>query len=410
VVSFDPYLNWLGIAPHEQPPNYYRLLGVVLFESNLDVIQQAASRQSLRVGAYHAGPQGEMCQQLLNEIAVAEFCLLDPRQKAVYDSQLNESLSHRGERAVAAPPPPASMPGGRQLASTPRQLSPQAAPFDQPQQFRPGHHVPMVGGMPSTHPSPAAQRPMNLPGPPPPMHVQMPGQPMQPAPHAVMQMPPPMTASPGYIPPRAQTSPPAAIPVAAPFPTAVAKPVASAVPPAAPQRPIDELETLTSQTSGRRRVLRRRKKADYTKEIVVASVLAVGVIGLGAIYVGLNSRADETPKKTHNSTHKPVEQKKLKDKERDKSSTPAAGLAVDPPKFRSGAVAPKKPAARQETEVDPPLGPPINPGPPPHAMDAPAPSQPAGPTQPAAAPPPAQGHDTPQDLGGPNDPVMELDK
>ena len=29
-MSFDPYLNWLGIPPHEQPPNFYRLLGVVL--------------------------------------------------------------------------------------------------------------------------------------------------------------------------------------------------------------------------------------------------------------------------------------------------------------------------------------------------------------------------------------------
>ena len=100
VVSFDPYLNWLGIAPHEQPPNFYRLLGVVLFESNPEVIQQAADRQSLRVGAYQAGPQGEMCQQLLSEIAMAQFCLLDPQQKAAYDGQLYESLAQRGERAV----------------------------------------------------------------------------------------------------------------------------------------------------------------------------------------------------------------------------------------------------------------------------------------------------------------------
>ena len=57
MVSFDPYLNWLGIPPHEQPPNFYRLLGVVLFESNPEVIVQAADRQSLRVGGYQAGPQ-----------------------------------------------------------------------------------------------------------------------------------------------------------------------------------------------------------------------------------------------------------------------------------------------------------------------------------------------------------------
>ena len=56
MVSFDPYLNWLGIPPHEQPPNFYRLLGVVLFESNPEVIQQAADRQSLRVGRVPGGP------------------------------------------------------------------------------------------------------------------------------------------------------------------------------------------------------------------------------------------------------------------------------------------------------------------------------------------------------------------
>ena len=45
-MSFDPYHNWLGIPPHEQPPNFYRLLGVVLFESTAEVIEQAADRQS----------------------------------------------------------------------------------------------------------------------------------------------------------------------------------------------------------------------------------------------------------------------------------------------------------------------------------------------------------------------------
>ena len=34
MASFDPYQAWLGIPPHDQPPNLYRLLGLVLFESN----------------------------------------------------------------------------------------------------------------------------------------------------------------------------------------------------------------------------------------------------------------------------------------------------------------------------------------------------------------------------------------
>ena len=106
MVSFDPYLNWLGIPPHEQPVNFYRLLGVVLFESSPEVIEQAADRQSLRVGGFQAGPNGEMCQQLLSEIAMARFCLLDPQQKAAYDNQLSGSLAQRGERLRYCPAAP----------------------------------------------------------------------------------------------------------------------------------------------------------------------------------------------------------------------------------------------------------------------------------------------------------------
>jgi len=32
--SFDPYHKWLGIAPKDQPPHYYRLLGIDPFEGD----------------------------------------------------------------------------------------------------------------------------------------------------------------------------------------------------------------------------------------------------------------------------------------------------------------------------------------------------------------------------------------
>ena len=41
----DPYHLLLGIAPHEQPPDYYRLLGIERLELNSDVIANAAQRQ-----------------------------------------------------------------------------------------------------------------------------------------------------------------------------------------------------------------------------------------------------------------------------------------------------------------------------------------------------------------------------
>ncbi len=40
--SFDPYHKWLGIPKKEQPANHYRLLGITVFEPDLDVIEAAA--------------------------------------------------------------------------------------------------------------------------------------------------------------------------------------------------------------------------------------------------------------------------------------------------------------------------------------------------------------------------------
>ena len=37
-MSFDPYYQWLGIPPKDQPPDHYRLLALERFEPNLDVI------------------------------------------------------------------------------------------------------------------------------------------------------------------------------------------------------------------------------------------------------------------------------------------------------------------------------------------------------------------------------------
>jgi len=108
MAPFDPYHNWLGIPPHEQPASFYRLLGLVLFESNPDIIAQAADRQSMHIASLQNGPNGNYCQQLMGEISQAAACLLDPQQKASYDHHLQESLSARGERSVMAAPPPPS--------------------------------------------------------------------------------------------------------------------------------------------------------------------------------------------------------------------------------------------------------------------------------------------------------------
>ncbi len=86
--QFDPYYRWLGIPPEEQPANHYRLLGIKLFEDNPDVIEAAGDRQMGHLRTYQAGKHSQLSQKLLNEVAAAKICLLQPDKKAAYDTQL----------------------------------------------------------------------------------------------------------------------------------------------------------------------------------------------------------------------------------------------------------------------------------------------------------------------------------
>ena len=89
---FDPYHRWLGIPPKDQPPNHYRLLGIDLFEGNLDVIEAAADRQMGHLRTYQTGKHAELSQRLLNQVAAAKVCLLNPSKKASYDGGLRQKL------------------------------------------------------------------------------------------------------------------------------------------------------------------------------------------------------------------------------------------------------------------------------------------------------------------------------
>ncbi len=89
--DFDPYYQWLGIPPDEQPADHYRLLGLRRFEADPDVIESAADRQMNHVRTYALSARREASQQLLNELAAARVCLLDQRRKLDYDKQLRLS-------------------------------------------------------------------------------------------------------------------------------------------------------------------------------------------------------------------------------------------------------------------------------------------------------------------------------
>ena len=109
--DFDPYYQWLSIPPDEQPPHHYRLLGVKLFEANLDVIANAFDRQMAHVRTFHVGKRVAESQVLLNELCAAKICLLTPEKKAAYDKSLRSAIG--AERPQVLAPNQAAKPAPR---------------------------------------------------------------------------------------------------------------------------------------------------------------------------------------------------------------------------------------------------------------------------------------------------------
>ena len=96
-MAFDPFHKWLGIPPHEQPPDHYRLLGISCFESDADVIDAAANRQMSYVQGFANGEHAKLSQILLNQLAAARLSLLNPESKRSYDAQLEGLKSRKSE-------------------------------------------------------------------------------------------------------------------------------------------------------------------------------------------------------------------------------------------------------------------------------------------------------------------------
>jgi hypothetical protein len=118
--DFDPYYEWLGIPPKDQPAHHYRLLGVELFEEHRSAIDAAANRLMAYLQELSNGEDAALAQKLLNEVSAARVCLLNPKQKSRYDRKLKAYLQKQSpqaaegdlpvatplkDKAVAAPPP-----------------------------------------------------------------------------------------------------------------------------------------------------------------------------------------------------------------------------------------------------------------------------------------------------------------
>lgn len=127
--TFDPYYQWLGIPPEEQPANHYRLLGIEPFEQNPEIIEAGTDRQTVHLRTFQIGPQSDVSQKLLREVAAARLCLLDPVKKAAYDRQLREQLGTK-PRPIAGP------------AKTPIELNLDAL-MSEAEEARPSHLAPL---------------------------------------------------------------------------------------------------------------------------------------------------------------------------------------------------------------------------------------------------------------------------
>jgi WD40 repeat protein len=109
---FDPYHKWLGIPKDQRPPTHYQLLGIAPDETDAEVIDEAAVRQTTHIRAYQIGEHAAQCTRILNEIAQAKLTLVHPAKRKAYDEQLAKAKASQitaqlpMASAVAPPPPP----------------------------------------------------------------------------------------------------------------------------------------------------------------------------------------------------------------------------------------------------------------------------------------------------------------
>ena len=83
----------------------YALLAVEPFEDNPDVIDSAADQRMAELRSFQAAEHGTLSQKLINEVAAAKICLLNPAKKAAYDRKLRAEI----EAAKPAVPKVVSM-------------------------------------------------------------------------------------------------------------------------------------------------------------------------------------------------------------------------------------------------------------------------------------------------------------
>ena len=104
---FDPFDSWLGIPPEEQPPHYYRLLGINTFTSDEEAIRAAAEIRLAYMQTFAGGPHLREAKAISDLIAQARSVLLDGKRKSDYDQRLREYIAGQQasvDKSAAKPP------------------------------------------------------------------------------------------------------------------------------------------------------------------------------------------------------------------------------------------------------------------------------------------------------------------
>ncbi len=100
-MAFDAYESWLGVLADHRPPTYYDLLGLALFESDPETIEQAAVQRMKKVRQHQIGTYGDLSQTILDELALASVILRDTGRRAEYDATLRARGDAPGSVAAA---------------------------------------------------------------------------------------------------------------------------------------------------------------------------------------------------------------------------------------------------------------------------------------------------------------------
>ncbi|MGO8745177.1 MAG: hypothetical protein ACLQNE_04230 [Thermoguttaceae bacterium] len=155
----NPYCEWLGFEENSHPGNHYELLRIDPDQRDAEVIARAADALTARIRRIRPGARVEQWQQLLDAVARAKSCLLDPAARSAYDAAL---------RSSSAPAVPSGFPSGMALPPTAHSAGTYPV-IDQPPRFSAPDQpsVPQDRDDASAVPSPAAPAltPEPIPGP-----------------------------------------------------------------------------------------------------------------------------------------------------------------------------------------------------------------------------------------------------